>query len=141
MKGQGPNILGRDSITALKFKWGSVHQLKCLNMATVLEKHSEVFKDQLGCITNVEAKFQVDDSVEPMFLKARHVPYHLLDRVNDELASLEMEGIIERVDSSDWTCPIVPIVKTNEKIRICGDYGATVNTATNLRQTNILFLE
>ena len=24
----------------------------------------------------------------------------------------------------------MPIVKTNGKIRICGDYGATVNTAT-----------
>ena len=111
VKGQGPNILGRDSITALKLKWSSVHQLKGLDIATVLEKHSEVFKDELGCITDVEAKFQIDDSVKPRFLKARPVPYHLRDRVNDELSRLEREGILERVDSSDWACPIVPIVK------------------------------
>ena len=116
MKGQGPNILGRDSITALKLKWSSVHQLKGLDIATVLEKHSELFKDELRCITDVEAKFQIDDSVEPRFLKARPVPYHLRDCVNDELSRLEREGILERVDSSDWACPIVPIVKTNGKI-------------------------
>ena len=77
----------------------------------MLEKHSEVFKDELGCITDVEAKFQIDDSVEPRFLKARPVPYHLRDRVNDKLASLEMEEIIERVDFSDCACPIVPIAQ------------------------------
>ena len=134
MKGQGPNILGRDSITALKLRWSSVHQLKGLDIATVLEKHYEVFKDELGCITDVEAKFQIYDSVKPRFLKARPVPYHLRDRVNDELSRLEREGILERVDSSDWACPIVPIVKTNGKIRICGDYRATVNTATKTDQ-------
>ena len=96
VKGQGPNILGRDSITTLKLKWISVHQLKRLYIATVLGKHSEVFKDALGCITDVEAKFQ---TVEPRFLKARPVPYHLRDRVNDELSRLERGGIIERVDS------------------------------------------
>ena len=95
VKGQGPNIFGRDSITALKLKWSSVHQLKGLDLATVLDKHSEVFKDELGCITDVEAKFQIDDYVEPMFLNARHVPYHLRDRVNDELTRLEREEIIE----------------------------------------------
>ena len=47
VKGQGPNILGRDSITALKLKWSSVHQLKRLDIANVLEKHSEVNSDVL----------------------------------------------------------------------------------------------
>ena len=46
----------------------------------------------------------------------------------------EREGILERVDSSDWKCPIVPIVKTSGEIRICGDYRATVNTATKIDQ-------
>ena len=58
----------------------------------MLEKHSEVLKNELGCITDVEAKFQIDDSVEPWFLKARPVPYHVRDRVNDELSILEREG-------------------------------------------------
>ena len=78
--------------------------------------------------------FQIDDSVEPMFLEARPIPYHLRYRVNDELFILEQEGILERADSSDWACPIVPIVKTSGNIRICGDYRTTVNTATKTDQ-------
>ena len=112
-----------------------------LDIATVLEKHSEVLKDELGCITDVEAKFQIDDSLEPMFLKARPVPYHLRERVNDELSGLEREGILERVDYSDWACPIVPIVKTNGKIRIYGDYRTTLNTATKTNQYPIPSIE
>ena len=39
-------------ITALKLKWSSVYLLKGLDIATVLEKHSEVFNDELECITD-----------------------------------------------------------------------------------------
>ena len=70
MKGQGPNIIGRDLITASKLKWSSVHELRGLYIVVVLGKHSEVFKDELGCITHVQAKFQIDDSAEPRFMKA-----------------------------------------------------------------------
>ena len=77
-------------------------------------------------------------TVEPRFLKARPVPYHLRDRVNDELPRLEREGILERVDSSDWACPIA---KTNGKIRICGVYSATINTETKTDQYPIPRIE
>ena len=63
VKGQGPNILGRDSITALKLKWSRVHQLKGRDIATVLGKHSEVLKDKLGCITEVEHRSRLMTSV------------------------------------------------------------------------------
>ena len=36
---------------------------------------------------------------------------------------------IERVSSSDWAAPIVPVVKKDGSIRICGDYKRTVNSA------------
>ena len=39
VNGQGPNILGRDSITALKLKWSSVHLLKGLDLAAVLAEN------------------------------------------------------------------------------------------------------
>ena len=60
-----------------------------------------------------------------------------------ELSRLERKGSIERerVDSSDYACPIVPIVKTNGKLCICGDYRATVNTATKTDQYSIPRIE
>ncbi|VDI15256.1 Hypothetical predicted protein [Mytilus galloprovincialis] len=39
-----------------------------------------------------------------------------------ELERLEKEGQIQQVEFSDWAAPIVPVVKENGSIRICGDY-------------------
>ena len=51
-----------------------MYQVKGMDLAAVLEKYSQVFKDELRWITNVKAKHRIDDSVEPRFTKARHVP-------------------------------------------------------------------
>ena len=49
-----------------------------------------------------------------------------------ELDRLEKEGIIEAVRFSDWAAPIVPVVKRDGSVRICGDFKLTVNRATTL---------
>ena len=36
------------------------------------------------------------------------------------------------MEFSDWAAPIVPVVKTDGSIRICGDYKVTVNQAAKL---------
>ena len=46
-----------------------------------------------------------------------------------ELQRLEDEGIISPVQFSSWAAPIVPVVKSSGKIRICGDYKVTINQA------------
>ncbi len=43
-----------------------------------------------------------------------------------------MFGVIEPVDFSDWAAPIVPIVKQDGKICVCGDFRLTVNTVATL---------
>ena len=40
--------------------------------------------------------------------------------------------VFEPVEYSDWAAPIVPVVKTDRSIRICGDYKVTVNQAAKL---------
>ena len=42
-----------------------------------------------------------------------------------ELERLEREGVIEPVQFSDWAAPIVPVVKRDGSIWICGDYKVT----------------
>ena len=42
---------------------------------------------------------------------------------------MEDEGIISPVQFSSWATPIVPVVKSNGQIRVCGDYKVTINQA------------
>ena len=49
--------------------------------------------------------------------------------VEEELERLEKNGTIASVKSSRWASPIVPVVKDDGSVRICGDYKIGVNKA------------
>ena len=72
------------------------------------------------------------DDASPKYCKARPVPYALRENVEKELERLQEEGTIEPVQFADWAAPIVPIVKDDKSIRICGDYKVTANQAAKL---------
>ncbi len=74
----------------------------------------------------------MDDQAKPRFCKARTVPYALRGKVNAELDRLSNAEVIESVEFAEWAAPIVPVVKTDGSIRICGDYKVTVNRAAKL---------
>ena len=98
----------------------------------MLEANKEVFQDELGTLQGMEAKIYVDEKATPRYFKARPVPYALKKGVEDELERLEKEGIISPVEFSEWAAPIVPVMKTNGDVRICGDYKCTVNQVSKL---------
>jgi hypothetical protein len=79
-----------------------------------------------------KAKIYVAEDARPKYYKARPVPYALREKVEKELERLQEEGTIEPVQFADWAAPIVPIVKDDKSIRICGDYKVTVNQAAKL---------
>ncbi|KRZ81251.1 Uncharacterized protein T08_3732 [Trichinella sp. T8] len=62
-------------------------------------------------------------------MNARRVPFALKDRISEELDRLVEQGILEPVQHTTWTTPIVPVIKNDGSIRICGDYKCTVNIA------------
>ena len=74
----------------------------------------------------------MNPEAEPRFCRARSVPYALRNKVNQELNRLEKAGIIESVEFSDWAAPIVPVLKQDGSVRLCGDYKLTVNRAAKL---------
>ncbi|GFR31198.1 hypothetical protein TNCT_332651 [Trichonephila clavata] len=74
-----------------------------------------------------EAKLKLRPGVKPIFCRVRTVPFALKGRVENEIDRLEREGIVEKVESSEWATPIVPVVKTDGSIRLCADYSVTLN--------------
>ena len=126
--GNGPSLLGRDWLDVLKLKWSNTHQLRCsADIEAILSDHAVLFSDELGCIKGVHAKIHVDASVSPKYHRARSIPYALWGKVDAELERLQEKGVIEPVRFSEWAAPVVPVMKGDGSIRICGDYKVTVN--------------
>ena len=63
----------------------------------------------------------------PKYCKARTPPFAMRNKIEQELARLEKNGIIKKVESSEWSTPIVPVLKKDITVRICGDYKVTIN--------------
>eukprot|EP00731_Ephydatia_muelleri_P004047 Em0002g223a len=132
VRGNGPSLLGRDWLSALNInlqELSVLHTGGIRNLQGILDSHAELFKDELGLVKGTQVKLFVDDSCKPAFFKARTVPYALRKKVEAELDRLEKGGVIEKVQFSAWAAPIVPILKRDGSLRICGDYKLTVNKA------------
>ena len=54
--------------------------------------------------------------------------------MEEELKRFEAAGIIEPVIHSDWAALVVPVVKGDGSIRLCGDYKLTVNRVASMEK-------
>ena len=68
-----------------------------------------------------------DPASPPVFKKPWPVPFALKEAVGKELDRLEAQGIITKVNHSEWAAPIVVVPKGDGQLRICGDYKVTIN--------------
>ena len=80
-------------------------------------------------IERQKARLLVDPRVCQKFYKPCPVLFVLKHKVENELNRLEEEGIIQKVQSAEWAAPIVPIMKEDGTITVCGDYKVTANQA------------
>ena len=127
-KGTGPCLIGRNWLTTLRLDWQRIFSIRTgRTLQSILDKYPDVFKDDLGTIKGVKAKIYVDPEATPLYHKARSVPLALKEKIEAELERLQEQGIIEPVQFSEWAAPIVPVIKGDGTVRICGDYKVTVN--------------
>ena len=129
VQGTGPNLIGRDWLEHLKLDWSTVHHIDSVDYARLFP---ELFREGIGKFNGVRQKLYVDDKVMPRCFKPRPVPLALRGKVHAELDRLQAEGVIRPVDHSDWAAPIVPALKRNVEICICGDYKLTMNVAAKI---------
>lgn len=129
----GPTHLGRDWLQHLKLDWATLNHISKGNsnkLQSLLTTHSVLFSQGLGCIKGTTAKFHLKDGSQPHFFRARQVLYAWRDKVAKEIdRQVELE-ILEPVKFSLWATPVVPILKKDGSIRLCGDYRITVNRET-----------
>lgn len=97
-------------------------------LPAIIEKYNNTRPSEYTAIKGVQAKTSLKPDAVPVFVRACPVSFKLLSLVEQELDKLENAGIIEKVTTSKWATPIVPILKKNGKIRICGDYKVTLNS-------------
>ena len=71
----------------------------------------------------------MDPTATPISHKARPVPYALKEKIEQDL---KRAGTIQPVQCSEWPTPIVPVIKNDETVRVCGDYKLTVNKVSKL---------
>ena len=139
--GSGPSLLGRNWLSRLELNWAEIHQLNPLHtekkmqnprLQRVLNKYAVVFEDSHQAVKTEAAKIYVSDKAVPKYYKCRPLPYVMRDMVNKELDRLLSEDIIEPVQYSDWAAPVVPVMKADKSVRLCGDYKLTVNQVATL---------
>lgn len=125
-------LLGREWLRQIRLNWLEVSQLDgssslSSRVQSVLHKYGSVTEDGIGKITDMSARINIKPDSTPVFCKARTVPFAIQELVDQEITTLVNEGILEKVNTSDWATPIVPVIKANGRIRICGDFKITLN--------------
>ena len=75
----------------------------------------------------ITAKLHISSIVKPHFYHPRSIAYALRSRVDQLLEKLVCEGIVVADKFAKWATPIVPVVKRDGSVRICGDYKLKVN--------------
>ena len=132
VEGNGPCLFGRDWLQVFRLDWRRICSVKEDCLETVLTKYDKVFQEGLGRLQGYTAKLQVDPEAQPKFFKARSVPYLMKGKIEEELERLTKAQIIEPLQFSDWAAPVVPVLKPNKTVRICGDFKLTVNPVSRL---------
>ena len=98
------------------------------------DKYSDVFEEDIGLLKTTKANLNLKENSQPKFCKAREVPYALRPKVEVELTKLQNDGILTKVDWSEWATPVVPVIKKNGNVRLCGAFKQTINPVLHVQQ-------
>lgn len=123
-----PRLLGRDVLDMFGM-WPL--QLNCSEtidpVKLIKERFSEVFSPGWGNVKGECINLKLKENAQPKRLPVRQVPFALKDKINLEIKRLLENGRIEPVKYSEWGTPVVPILKPDGSVRLCGDYKVTLN--------------
>ena len=117
--GQGPSLLGCTWLHKLQLDWYNIFSLQTSSLQNILDRYSSLFQEGLGTLKDSKV---IKEGATPKFLKAHSVPLALQQGVTFELDHLQAEGSIASVKVAYWAIPIVPVLKKDGSILVCGDF-------------------
>lgn len=122
-------ILGRDFMVKFDVGLSNINSIKDVNegVLNIKKRFVNVFNEDLGLYTGGTVKLSIGKDVKPVFCKPRPIPLAWRSEIEKQLKDLVGKGVLVPVDNSEWGTPLVPIVKPNGQIRLCGDYKSTIN--------------
>ena len=142
VKGSGPSLFGRNWLSRVKLDWKKICSIRVSDpglpqdvktqLHTTVQCHFNVFKPGLGTIKGITTKLEMKHDSQLKFCKAHPVPYALQEAVDAKYHRLESEGIVEKVEFSEWATPMVHVPNADGTTRSCGDYAVTVNPQLNV---------
>lgn len=140
VEGNRHPLLGREWMQSLKLNWNDVmrNDTTTVNKLSLnsqlsevvrglIDKFPSVFDDSVGKMENVQASLTLKPNCKPVFIKARTLPFSIKDIVEKEIEDMVRNGVLVKVNHSQWATPVVPVMKSLNKVRLCGDYKITVN--------------
>ena len=133
---QGPALLGRAWLESFQLHWPgltAVHRV-APTWDALQTKYTSVFNEEQGCFKGATAKLISKSDATPKFVRARQLPMALKPKVEAEIWRMEKAGILTKVNWSEWATPVVPVVKPNGQVRLCGDFKVTVNPQLHVDQ-------
>ena len=92
-----------------------------IDLVTILDKQADVFSG-IGKLKNFQLKLHVNPDITPVQQPICRIPFHMRKKVEAELERFQRLDIIEPVtDPISWVNAIVPVPKSNDRIRLCLD--------------------
>lgn len=128
-----PKIIGKDWLALLQLWPPRFDQKICegyskdklLNI--IKNQYSELFEPGMGNFTGEPIHLSIEPDAKPIFMPVRTVPFALKNKVKEEIKRLVENKRIEPVEYAAWGTPVVPVIKPDGTVRLCGDFRVTIN--------------
>ena len=95
VKGNKTPLLGRNWLDHIKLNWSEIFAVHDTDpVKSLINKYNKLFEEGNGTIHNMKAHIALQESVKPVYQKARPMPYALKQPLEEQLDSLEKQGIL-----------------------------------------------
>ncbi len=145
VEGSSTALFGRNWLEKIQLNWAEIARINGITsnpneqnipkyLQRTLTKYQDVFKEELGRCKDVKAHLHVQPEATPKFYRPQPILLSMKEKVEAELNRKEKLEILTKVETSEWAVPIVPVLKPDNSVRMCGDYKVTINPHLDINQ-------